>query len=217
MTVCLVTGGGEGRALARGVPRFEGHVHSAASPLPSRRRMVVDSVGGCARSGPRLANLVGRGGRCRCTAEQPSSSVDATARLLQNPSLLLSPSLHPLSLSLSRVSLGQRPPRANAPTTLSTRSLSLVPPPRTVLPLSPPLLLLLRSFSRGSRSAVCLHRCRTFNRDRFSNRPVPSRSVRRFVGETTMKGSRSRTVQGNRDRCDDDERMWLWWWLLLWW
>lgn len=148
--------------------------------------MVVDSVGGCARSGPRLANLVGRGGRCRCTAEQPSSSVDATARLLQNPSLLLSPSLPTLSLSLSlsRASLGQRPPRANAPTTLSTRSLSLVPPPRTVLSLSPPLLLL-RSFSRGSRSAVCLHRCRTFNRDRFSNRPVPSRpSVRRFVGET---------------------------------
>lgn len=101
LTVCLVTGGGEGRALARGVPRFEGHVHSAASPLPSRRRMVVDSVGGCARSGPRLANLVGRGGRCRCTAEQPSSSVDATARLLQNPSLLLSPSLPTLSLSLS--------------------------------------------------------------------------------------------------------------------
>lgn len=145
LTVCLVTGGGEGRALARGVPRFEGHVHSAASPLPSRRRMVVDSVGGCARSGPRLANLVGRGGRCRCTAEQPSSSVDATARLLQNPSLLLSPP--PPSLSLSRASLGQRPPRANAPTTLSTRSLSLVPPPRTVLPSAPPPLFLLSRFA----------------------------------------------------------------------
>lgn len=213
MTVCLVTGGGEGRALARGVPRFEGHVHSAASPLPSRRRMVVDSVGGCARSGPRLANLVGRGGRCRCTAEQPSSSVDATARLLQNPSLLLSPPPPSLSLSLGHPSVNDL--RELTHRRLSPLVLSLSY--RLPEPSSPPLLLL-RSFSRGSRSAVCLHRCRTFNRDRFSNRPVPSRpSVRRFVGETTMKGSRSRTVQGNRDRCDDDERMWLWWWLLLWW
>lgn len=87
---------------------------------------VVDSVGGCARSGPRRGSLgsrtwwggEGRGAGCRCTAEQPSS-VDATA-----------PSPGPQNPSLS-APLGQRPPRQRLPFSLS------LSPPRTLLPSAP--------------------------------------------------------------------------------
>lgn len=143
-----------------GVPRFEGHVHSAASPSPPPPVTVVDSVGGCARSGPRRGSSLGwrtwlaegrRGGEGGGRADaqlSPRSMQRSPPPSSKTLPTLPSPTLPPTSL-------GQRPPRANAPTT-------------PVLSLS-----LCRTEPSSPRFAVCLHRCRTFNRDRSSHRPVP--------------------------------------------
>lgn len=125
-----VTGGAGVYTAACRVLRVTFTAQHPLPPFPAPVT-VVDSVGGCARSGPRRGSLgsrtwwggEGRGAGCRCTAEQPSS-VDATA-----------PSPGPQNPSSPRPSVNDL--RAN-----DSHSLSLSRRPE---PSSPPLL------SRGSQ------------------------------------------------------------------
>lgn len=180
-----VTGGAGVYTAACRVLRVTFTAQHPLPPFPAPVT-VVDSVGGCARSGPRRGSLgsrtwwggEGRGAGCRCTAEQPSS-VDATA-----------PSPGPQNPSLS-APLGQRPPRQRLPFSLS------LSPPRTLLP-SAPL----------SRFAVCLHRCRTFNRDRSS--PVPSRWDSNGGGRRRGRGSRTAVESRGGSKITAMTRGWWW-------
>lgn len=118
-----VTGGAGVYTAACRVLRVTFTAQHPLPPFPAPVT-VVDSVGGCARSGPRRGSLgsrtwwggEGRGAGCRCTAEQPSS-VDATAPSPgpQNPSSPR-PSVNDLRANDSHsLSLSRRPEPSSPP------------------------------------------------------------------------------------------------------